>query len=187
MINHKLSVSEFGNTSFFLVRKLDRWSLSKEKQAGNFSPQATPCHLSHYLWLLLSSSCCQKIIRPPQLLKHIKAKPLTHFHGTPLHCSLYNRCLLHCFDFSSHNNPSKSRRVSYKESFAIGRNQQLLDFTVNKAFREAIQNYKKEYVTRDFPYTLLLTLLIVSFIIWLSISLALTQWMTPTDLNCGDT
>ena len=43
-----------------------------------------------------------------------EAKPPTHFHGTPLHCSLYNRCLLQCFDFSSHNNPSKSRRVTRK-------------------------------------------------------------------------
>ena len=40
IINHKLSVSEFGSTSFFLVWKSDRWSLSKEKKAGNFSSHA---------------------------------------------------------------------------------------------------------------------------------------------------
>ena len=140
MINHKLSVSEFGSTSFFLVWKSDRWSLSKETQAGKplLFTSVTTCGF------YCRQAAVKKINAPsPPWLKHIKAKPPTHFHGTPLHCSLYNRCLLHCFDFSSHNNPTIN-----KESFAIGRNQQLLDFTVKKAFREAIQNYKKEYVSK---------------------------------------
>ena len=49
------------------------------------------------------------------------------------------------------------------------------------------QGFWEAMLASDFPHTPPLTLLIVSFIILLSISLTLTQWMTPTDLNCGDT
>ena len=39
---------------------------SFKRKAGRqfFSSSHPSSHLSHYLWLLLSSSCCQKIIRP---------------------------------------------------------------------------------------------------------------------------
>ena len=49
----------------FLGLEIRQMKSFKRKAGWQFFSSSHPSsHLSHYLWLLLSSSCCQKIIRP---------------------------------------------------------------------------------------------------------------------------
>ena len=154
---------------------------SFKRKAGRqfFSSSHPSSHLSHYLWLLLSSSCCQKIIRPlPHDWSTSKKSPwhifMEHHYTVPSTTDVCSTAsIFHPTIIPPSHAELQGKFCSWPKS------------TIARSHCQ--QGFWEAMLASDFPHTPLLTLLIVSFIISLSISLTLTQWMTPTDLNCGDT